>query len=447
MRSGFAIMLVLFAAVSAHAATFRSDSTAIVHAKDTTLSGWTWKVFIFDVSGNKIGDASANNPAGTSVFSADLNGTANQVTMSSDFYLAWGAAYGGLYSTGSHSGKPDWVPMGWISAYEVGGTEQQSSASGPYVGNNPQNADGSPANPVTAAPVVKSYKASVSLSCPASAVEPRMYRVVGITNGDNKKIFDEVVTVNPGETRIVTVTHNAPFDLFSRQVVENIALDPELSPGAPEDPDQRYLPVGPLQSQAATPQSADPPPSGNPEATNTRDSQTGSAAQPAASQNAISTAGTGATSKDISDLSKNITEELKRGTEQTRQSGDATKNAIGDGNKLLKDIKDGKGGDNGTGPDMEVSTPGSLSFVAGIPGDATTLGGALTNLINATGLAAGVGSSTLIWTYEFPVLGVQTINFEAYADVIANVRLFIRWCLSVLFIWQVFTIVREAFSK
>ena len=85
--------------------------------------------------------------------------------------------------------------------------------------------------------------------------------------------------------------------------------------------------------------------------------------------------------------------------------------------------------------------------MAGIPGDATTLGGALTNLINATGLAAGVGTSSLIWTYEFPVFGTRTINFEAYADIIASVRMFLRWCLSVLFLWQVFTIVREAFSK
>jgi|GEM_PF-4112387 len=435
-------------APSAYSATFRADQTALVAPKDTGLAGWSWKCFIFNSSDVKIADTSANNPAGTSANTWDLNGVFYSTTMSQDFYVAWGAAYGGLYSTGSHNGHADWQPMGWISAYEVGGNEPQFSGTGPYIGGQPSNPDGTPANPTTNQPEVRSYKASITVSCPVGALQVKLFRIVGIEDSEpHAKMYDQVVEVAAGASRTITVTHTAPFSLNAVEVLENLAQDPELSPGSPDDLDKRYRPIGPLATANSTPQAAAPLTPGTPEVNNQKTAQAASDSQAAAAHNTMSTATTGASSKDISDLDKNLTEEMKRGTNQTKTSGDAIKNAIEDTNSILKDIKEGGAGDSTGGDPITVATADSLNFVASIPGRATTMGAALSGLVSSLGLGTSVGTGTLAYSFDFPMIGAQYVNLEMFSDLIASVREFLRWALTIMFVWQSFSILKESFSK
>lgn len=425
------------------AATFKTSAWTL-SSPALTHSDWYWEVQVVRASDGSAVATKSLTPYGVTYSSTTaLTCVLPEQTYSFDFYLVLFASREGLWTRASTS---EGVKLQWYSAYEVGAAEPQSSANGPYLDGNPVNPDLSPADPVTAVPVVRSYKANITLYSAPGSLEPRSFRVKGVEDGSNNAFFDRIFTVDSGESRFLTVVHDQPFSLQAVEVSENVAADPATG-NTSDDKDKRYIPIAAPTAVASTAQSAAPPTPGVPAVTDSKSAQAGSAGQAAAAHNTLATATTGATSKDISDLDKNLTGEMQRGTAQTKESGDAIKSAIGETNKLLDEIKDGGAGDQGTGEAMEVASAGSLAYVTAIPGKATSLGESLGGLVTSLGLGGAVGSSTLAFSFDFPYFGSTYVNLETYSSLIASIREFLLWSLKIMFVWQCFSIMKESFTK
>lgn len=410
------------------AATFKSDETAV------TLTGrqpgQSWYCHIIRVSdGSQVGNLSKK---GGGSFQDGPN-TVPSVTLSYDFYLVILRYY---YTT-------DLVRVKWISAYEVGNpNEAQQSASGPYADNNtPSNDNGDPVNPATAQPPTNSFKACVTVTCPADALEPKAFKITGKANGAT--IYEQIVMVSPGETRQICVTNTVPFTLTAQEVLSRDAFDPDkdaVTGSDPNDPSQ-WDPVGPAQTVNSQGQS-DPPASGSPQGSNVKTQQQGTPSQP----DAPDVARPGTTEGNADARNQELRGELQRVTDQVKASGDATKAGIAETNKLLGEIKNSNGGagDSTTGAALGTPSETGLDFATGVGAKVSGLTGALGNLMAAAGLSSNPGSSPLTWS--IPVMGsTYTISLEEHAGVFSVVRTAILWVASVCFVWAAIAIARGTF--
>lgn len=454
MRLLFLFAVLLFCA-AAKADTWKSDATPLSFPANSHYTGaspsMTWRAFFVDGAGNQLSGTSTVffTGAGSSASSA-INTTMASQTRTQDFAIIVARCSSGTVAaskstptTISGVSESGWQPVYWIAAYKVGDPDEpQASGSGPFVDGNPVYDDGSPADPMTGSPPNNSHKACVTLVCPASALEPRYFRVTGKV-GTNI-IYDQIIPLSPGETRSVCVTNSVAFTLTAEEVYPKTGFNPDQDSTVGSDinnPDD-WIKSGSPTTVNSTGQTAAPPASGNAEGTNVKTGQAASDSQPAAAN----VARPGTTEGNADARNQELRNELQRLTDQVKASGDATKAGINDTNKLLGDIKGATGGAGDAGSGAPAGTPSAsgLSFAQSIGEKASGLGSALGNLLSAAGLGANPGTNALTW--EVPVMGNSvTLSVEDHADVFAVVRTAILWVASVLFVWASFSIVRGAF--
>lgn len=416
------------------AATWKSDATPV------TLTGMNIQhsagIAVIRSSDNTWWSSGSYTPSGNWVNGAEKVISSRQLAF--DFYVVVYSAPSGLWTRVSE-GKMH----RWISAYEIGGNEPQTSTNGPYGPGGPTNDDGEPVDPTVGGPPTTSYKAQVTVSCPADSLNTKSFLITG--RAGTSVIYQQVVTIIPGESRTITVTNETPFTLSAQEVIPKMSRpDPEIS-GNESDPDkpEDWKPIGPENTVNSAGQTAPPPSDGVPEATNEKTAQNGTNAKPAAQNE--TRPGTPEGNADA--RNQELRNELQRLTDQVKTSGDSTKSGIDETNRELKKLNGGSsGGASGTGANFGAPSDAAMGFAGSIGSKAAGLGSALGNLLGAAGLGANTpGSNALTW--QVPVMGdTVTVSVEDHSAVFLGVRSAVLWVASAFFIWRVFSIMRGAFA-
>jgi len=437
MKTRLLILLVAcLLSTFAQGATYKNDATAV------SLTGKNgqhdWGVAIIRASDNTYYTTGSYSPVG-GTGATTFAKTISSAQLTFDFYIVVFSAYDGLYSNvdnASASGGAG-TRWKWISAYEVGGSEPQQSSSGPYSGTNPTFDNGNPADPaVGGSPAPTAYEKDLTLTN-SSATDKKGYQVK-MLSASNQVLSSTTYILQPGETQNLHFSADEPFTLQVFDMVQVKQPDEEF----PGDGTTLWMATGnPVQTLTATGTQNAPP--SEPQATVGSSTKAGTSAQAAAQKNTISTATTGATSKDMSGVSNNITNEIARGTEQTRASGDEVRDAVDRATKAIGEL--GAGGQSGTsGPELGTPSASGLSFAQGISGKIGGIGDALGNLMSAAGLANSPGYNALTWNVE--VMGhTQSFSVEQFSDEISAARSGVLWVAGAIFLWAAFGIVRGAF--
>lgn len=440
IRFALAFLLLIQSALAVDS--WKVDETACTGARASAAATPTlyWTSFHVAASGVPIRVYPLSGTgAGGATHDSAFNGTVRAFTDTQDFFVVFGQAPLGTLTLQQRYDAM--IKMKWISAYKVASSEPQQSTSGPYNGTgDPTLDDGGPADPINETPHIKSYTGSITVTCPTSALSVKNYRVLG-KNTSNEIIYQQIILLAPGESRTITVTADEPFTLSAVEVMINIGFDPEKSSGEPSD-EKRYRPIGTPSTVNATASTAAGP-DGKPVVNDEKTAQAASPALAAASKNTISTATTGATSKDVSDLSNNLSNELQRTTEQVKSSGDSIRASVDEGTKELKKLNEGAG-DGSTGSAIPEANAGALGFATGVGTKMMGLTSAVSNLVSAAGLSSDPGTATLTWQFPNFVGGDVTVSLEPMSDTISLFRSVETWLLGVLFLWIAIGIVRGA---
>lgn len=425
------LFLLLFLSHVATAATYKNDATAVTVTN--AASGHSIGVAVIRASDGTRYSSGSYTPVGGFVNGVEKTITSTQLGF--DFYIVVYSAPSALWANVSQ-GKMH----RWISAYEVGGNEPQTSSNGPYGPDGPTDNDGNPVDPEEGGPPNNSYKASVTVGCPADSIAPKSFLITG--REGTTIIYQFVVTVIPGEIRTITLTNDAPFTLSAQEVIPKILHPRPESPNGDPDPEKPddWKPIGPENVVNSTGQPDPPPPNGVPEGTNEKTAQNGSNAKPAA-QNETRP---GTEDGNADARNQELRNEIQRLTDQVKTSGDATKAGIDETNRELKKLNGGSGGGSGSGANFGAPSDSALGFAGSIGTKAAGLAGALGNLLSAAGLGQSPGNNALTW--QVPVMGdMVTVSVEEHSSVFQVVRMGILWVASVFFIWRAVSIMRGAF--
>lgn len=416
------------------AATFQNDATPVTMSGKNPAHDYAFAI-IRASDGTRYASATYTPNGGTGL--DPITKTVNSAQLTFDFYIVCYSAPSGLWTQVS-SGKK----YRWISAYEVGGTEPQFSTSGAFSPTgDPTDDAGNPANPAAGAPPTAYEKELTLTNSNAYTIGKQIQMVSNI--GQVIRVVN--AQLPPQSAKTWLFKHSAPFNLLVYDMKPDTQFDGN---GNPIGDVWTKSSATPEQTVSAT-GTTNPTPA-SPTATEKSRTNTASPTQAAAQKNTMSTATTGATSKDVNDSANNIGNEIARGTEQTRASGDQVAGAINEmGDKLSKKLdstSDTGGGVLDSGPSVATPEASAMTFATNRGDKAYTLTSAVTNFATAAGLGGNAGSAALSWNIPFPYFGVQTVSLEEYSEYFTMSRTFILWILGIGFIYQMFFAVRGAFA-
>lgn len=441
------LLLSLLLTCSARGATYRLNGMPLsgVPPQTQLTDSWYWKVFLFDSAGNKIGDGPFSNPGGIGCKTNALNGSlAFSTDKTSDFYGVVCAAYQGGYFPGqtqaipSQQAQPKFIPFYWLSAYEVGGTEPQANNTGPF------NAEGQPeGDPMTgeSAPSPKSYEKSVTL---VNSENFTVGKQVQMVSGIGQVLRTMNFFLPPNSAKTVVFSYHIPFSIL----VYDLKSDAQF--------DESGNKVGDVWTRSSTTptQTVNSDSSQNPSPSNGQPSVNQGATTPTSStQQAATTnqARPGTAEGNADARNKELRDEIARGTEQTRQSGDRIAGAIGDMGDKLKKAIDGQGGGSGTGTGsgidqgdaVEAPKAEAASFFSNLTSRIDGLYTAMQNLRMSVGLGGGIGSVTPSWTIS--IFGRSTTISLGGVD-FSFVRALGLWSISMSAVWLAVGIIRGAMA-